>query len=114
MKRRFRSFRVEPDIDPIYVLYGFSAILPAIAASRFVVNYASPPWPAFAAVVFGGIGITLTACIRSWWLDQLPTPLYGLKCLRCGYNLKFNKGRCPECGAPSIASTGRFAEVIPA
>ena len=76
-----------------------------------------PIWPGFAINTISYVAIL-------WLLFAFPGALRRFirrkrgYCTRCGYDLRINPGRCPECGRPCIAGTGRYcsflAYVVPA
>jgi hypothetical protein len=84
-----------------------------LVSVRYAHRYLARPWPQLCGVVAVIAIVGSIAYLRHRWLQRQRDFPLGMRCTRCGYNLRFNKGRCPECGTPCIASTGRFAEPIP-
>jgi hypothetical protein len=81
---------------------------------RLLVRHAPAPWPQTLGITCAGGSAVLVAYIRRRRVERVLSQPPGLRCPNCGYSLKFNQGRCPECGRPCIVSTGRFADVKPA
>jgi hypothetical protein len=87
--------------------------LPLLLVAILVLAYRLPM--GFAGLFPGVVLLALWVLIGAlpWLLRKRfigHEPMWGLRCPRCRYDLRINKGRCPECGAPCVASTGRFAQ----
>ena len=85
-----------------------------VVTLRLALRYFDAPLAHTAAAAVAVLAGAACARIRRRRAERVLSQPPGLRCPRCRYNLKFNPGRCPECGSPCIANTGRFAEVKPA
>lgn len=112
------------------ILLGFSLLSCAAYVGAFFENLSSPvrvyvwsshtmegpprDFPAFErlqaakrwdAIYFGAFAVVFSALptlwIRNWWKRRGPRErVVAGRCLVCGYDLRANTDRCPECGTP--------------
>jgi lipopolysaccharide biosynthesis regulator YciM len=93
--------------------YAVVCVLAYLVSRYYAVRYVDEVWARLIGVCAATGAATLLARLRARRVDRVLSQPPGLRCPRCRYNLRFNTGHCPECGSPSVVSTGRFAEVRP-
>jgi hypothetical protein len=64
----------------------------------------SPPMIARSVLLIAGalslIAVFFMVGLILWAIRRDASRLHGGQCLRCGYDLRHSRGRCPECGEP--------------
>ena len=94
--------------------YVLASIVGYFVGYRALLRRAEPRWPQTLGVTCAAFAVIGVARFRRHRIERVLSQPPGLRCPHCRYNLKFNNGRCPECGRPCIVSTGRFADIKPA
>ena len=114
MGRRWQPSKWVRHACSIIETYALAALTGWAVAYWFAEQYVGSAWIRVIALCGAIAAVDAQRRWRHLRRERAISRRSRLACPRCGYDLKFNKGRCPECGAPAIASTGRFAEVRPA